>query len=834
MVANRNRGSSTTPNDPNAVRTILPTPRSDPAESAVYQNVSLSSIQNSSIGQQAAAAIAARQNNIVPTLADMRADITNAAQQAGKTFSPFPNVLDQYANYTYHIRWSLANDIVSSSIRSAAEFENAGKIVIAESGATVGFNISDLEIDNICPVGPQTQAMGHTGWKMTIREPYGLSLVDRLYAASQIMGVHNHLTSPSFLEVWFTGYGEDGHLATTDMKKTIYRLFRVNVTKMLAETTSSGTTYHLEGLFDGTYANSDTVAIATASSLNIGPASTIGEFFSKLENALNSQQRNLDYDFTQRNIYKFSVPVEMAGWKFSRNPVTSQRQSGLDVRSGRGTSNPTITIARGMDVSTILYFVLGMTDEGRRYVAGEERASGSRRAARQAGASIQNNGMANAFSIHSRVELVGFDHITSDYVRRITYTFVKYETNRAMIDQSNVRNVTNSPAMQTNRLQSQLTSERFSKAYEYIYTGRNLDILRFDIKLEFFWQSMIPTQLGENTYTNYSVGPQQDSNGVATSVLSQYRAARAHAIRAQTQLENATAVLNNRGSTPQERLAATQDKANATRELNQARLDLTNLGNNDARNFQVTWDNSSSGQHALQNIQVTNPALLQDRNVAQSLVAASQWSQMTQTRRSAYLEDVKTTAFVPTPLPVSFRTGAPPMAQRTTMSGEASPDRAGTQQGPENMPRSRGLVASVLNDMTTAPYFVSIDLDIRGDPFWLGLGNIAENQYIENHTTPQGQDAAWFYSGETGFLLLFRTGEAPSEDSGLMEFKNTSVAFAGLYGATNIKSTFRDGKFTQNIKAVRDPLISQGLPTTAELEKLTTQAHAAVATGGPI
>lgn len=831
----RPNSQPTSVTDPTAVRTLLPNPSADPAASVVYQSRSLSSILDSSAGQQAVAAIAARQASIVPTLAEMRSDIVSSIAQADKKFSPTTNVLDQYANYTYHIRWSMTNDIAGSAIKSGSDFQSIGKMVIAESGATVGFNITDLEIDNLCPVGPMVQAAGHTAWKMTIKEPYGLSLVDRLYAAGQLMGVNNHLTSPTFLEVWFTGYNEDGNLATTEMKGSIYRLFRVNVTKMNAETTSAGTTYSLDGIFDGSYANNDSVAIVTAGSLNIGPVTTIGDFFSKLENALNAQQRNLDYDFTQRNIYHFNVPAKMSGWKFSTSPIASQRQAGIDVKRGSGTSTPTITIARGMDVSTILYFILGMTDEGKSYVAGADQPSGRTRdrqqnTGRQGGASIRNNGMANAFSIHSKVEIIGFDYITSDYVRKVTYTFVEYETNRAMIDQTNVRNVTSNPAIAAARLQSQLGSGRYSKSYEYIYTGRNLDILRFDIKLEFFWQSLIPAQLGENTYTNYTVGPQQEPNGVAMSVLSQYRRARANVIRAQTQLDNATSALT--GASRADRTVATQNKINAERELAEAQTELRNLGN-DARRFQVSWENSSAGQQALQNIQITDPSLLQDRTVVQSLAAAAQWSQITQTRKSAYLEDVNTMTFVPTPLPVSFRTGAPPLIQNTTMSGDGQADRAGGQQGPGNMPRTRGLVASVLNDITTAPYFVSIDLDIRGDPFWLGLGNIDENRFIDTHTTPPDQNAAWFYSGETGFLLLFRTGEAPNEATGLMEFNNTSVAFSGVYSAANIKSMFKDGKFTQNIKANRDSLVAV-LPSARELNNLSAQAGANLAAGAPI
>jgi hypothetical protein len=72
---------------------------------------------------------------------------------------------------------------------------------------------------------------------------------------------------------------------------------------------------------------------------------------------------------------------------------------------------------------------------------------------------------------------------------------------------------------------------------------------------------------------------------------------------------------------------------------------------------------------------------------------------------------------------------------------------------------------------------------------------------------PTSPNGAWFYSGENGFILSFRTGEAPNENTGLMQFDSSSVAFDGLYGVREIVSSFRDGKFSQMLKAMRDPLI---------------------------
>lgn len=821
---------------PNGSVAIPANPQADPT---TFIQVPFDQLVNVPEIQQALGVLS-RQSPDAPTLNQTRSDLIALA---GPNYSPEPNVLDQYANYTYHIKWSITNDIDGSSIENGSQFQNIQKVVIAESGVTAGFNISDFEIENMCAPGPRVQAMLHTNWRMTVKEPYGLSLIDRIYTISQSMGVSNHLTNCHFIEVWFTGYNEDGTVATTAMKGNIYRLFRVNVTKIQSDTTSAGSTYQIEGVLDNMYANADHVAIA-ANGLNIGPVNTVGEFFDRLRDALNAQQRNLQYDSHSRIEYEFQMPSYMRAWQFSLSPSASERNADISVRySSRATTrNPTISITRGMDISTILYFVISMTDKGREFVAGEQQRprSGNTSAAPQVGrsnASLAANGMANLLAIHSRTKLIGFDYLINDYVRKVTYTFTEYPTTRAAVDVATVRR-TLQPTQQQDRARTQLNSNRYIKAYEYIYSGRNLDITRLDIKLELTWQASIPMQLGENTYGNFSVGPQQDPASVATDILSRYRVAERRRTDAQTRI----ATLQNAISSNPDRdqvARARAELAIANSEFQSANTEIAQLGNN-AQRFQVMWGDLSSGEQVLQNLQVGDRSILSNPTVAANIASRISWSnvsqQLDQTRRNMYLEDVQVMPVNPQQrIPVSFRTNPGPTNQITNIGGESSPDRTGAQQSPGTPPRSRGLVAAILNDVMSAPYLTTIDLEIRGDPYWMGLGNIEENRIIGdgNQAPPVQRNAAWYYSGETGFLLTFRTGEAPNETNGYMEFRQSSIAFAGMYSALKIRNIFSDGKFIQSINAVKDSLLelSAVTSTTGQQTAASTETAAAAVAG---
>jgi hypothetical protein len=750
-----------------------------------------------------------------------RSDFIALAGSRGRVFKHVPNVLDQYANYTYHIRWSLTDDIAGSSVQTPEEFRSVTKTVIAESGVTAGFNIIDFEINNLCSPDHRVRSMLHTDFKMTVKEPYGFSLVDRIYSLSRIMGVKNHLTNSSFIEIWFTGYKEDGTTATQEMSRALYKLFRVNVTKLESDTKSEGTTYNISGIVDGMYANSDHIAVAPGGA-NIGPVSTVGEFFDQLAEVLNLQQRNLQYDFEKRVEYKFNVPTFMRNWRFSGNNTDSQRNASIDVKYSANSTNPTVSIAGGMDVSTILFFVVAMTDDGKKYVAGENRQP-NQTSSIQAGrsqASISANGMANILAVHSRSQLIGFDYLTNDYIRQITYTFTEYPTSRAMIDQNNVR-AASQPAQQADRSRTLSSSGRYNKSYDYIFTGTNLDVLKMDIKLEWFWQATIPTQLGENVYSNFSPGAQVDPNGVSSNILNRYRAARSRLSRAKARLASADATLSRSGLSVAERQAAEQDRASARVELAASQSEISVFGDR-AQQFQVLWDNQSAGQQALRNIVVGDRALLNDPAVAADIQRRQAWIGMMQgLGKEMYLEDVKVENVYSQPLMISFRPNPGRISQTTTIGGDGSTERASAQHGVGNLPKNRSLVSAVLNDVMSTSYFASIELDIRGDPYWLGVGNIEENRLIGDGNNPiqYTTDSAWFYGGETGFFLTFRTGEPPNEDTGYVDFTNTSIAFTGLYNVTRVTSVFKNGSFTQTLRGVKDALLlpesGLSMPTTA-------------------
>ena len=93
-----------------------------------------------------------------------------------------------------------------------------------------------------------------------------------------------------------------------------------------------------------------------------------------------------------------------------------------------------------------------------------------------------------------------------------------------------------------------------------------------------------------------------------------------------------------------------------------------------------------------------------------------------------------------------------------------------------------------------------IDLEIKGDPYWLGMSNLTKQ--FRNATTGIA-DFAIYEQGANLFWLNVRSPVEPDENTGKMEFvDNTTIS--GIFKVKACISRFTNGAFTQTLTANRD------------------------------
>jgi len=190
-------------------------------------------------------AAANRDDNTLPNN-QSTAQIINA--NFNQRIRPEPNVLDEYASYTYAVSWYLLtpdqyNEMVRSQKKNCASWQllmQSGGIPTAVAGsngstASAGRNryfqldyyMDELEIDSLVPLKGSGAANTATDIKFRVTEPNGLTLIDNLYKAvsnlykqANVGPNANYPMAQYCLAIRFYGYNENGELVTTGRRGT--------------------------------------------------------------------------------------------------------------------------------------------------------------------------------------------------------------------------------------------------------------------------------------------------------------------------------------------------------------------------------------------------------------------------------------------------------------------------------------------------------------------------------------------------------------------------------------------------------------------------------------
>ena len=104
-----------------------------------------------------------------------------------------PNVLDQYASYTYALSWYLLSPTQYNDVTLTQPFNTAGWQLLMQSGGApiagrnqyfpVDFYMDDLEIESLIPLGGSGLPYSAVSLKWKVMEPNGITLIQKLYNA---------------------------------------------------------------------------------------------------------------------------------------------------------------------------------------------------------------------------------------------------------------------------------------------------------------------------------------------------------------------------------------------------------------------------------------------------------------------------------------------------------------------------------------------------------------------------------------------------------------------------------------------------------------------------
>lgn len=783
------------------------------------------------------------------------------------------NVLNDYDRYTYHFRLLMVNDQDSNDPLLGSKIRD-GRIpttTIAESGVTVGFNLVSVQIQDAVSPNFRTRNTVTTEIDMTITEAYGMTLIDRMFLASRQLGVRNWRLAPMVLELSFKFYNKEGIIVSSaaDPIRKIYKLVLVDTESTLTEV---GSTYRIKATASGSVGFKDywfiipqtykVVAGQTAPSNNpaaqnnrrpnepataIIRASTgsVGEFFQRLGTQLTDfyiEQRNNVSGGTSTTpliYYKFSVAPALAEKAINFTNQTNARRLGF---SAPGSTNQEIIIGRGVSISDLIDDICASLVDTSFFTPPNSETTGTIRVPR----------------VECQVNLIGYDVILNDYVRELNYVIGVLETLRPTPTVEHGRRFQTSIENQTSRTRYTASSNVLRKFYPFYYTGMNTEVIKLDLTFNQMHIISLPLHSG-NTLPLARLG--SSVNVDINQLQAEYRSLGQSISQQQQQYEQnqqldqqLAQIGERRGRRGRQSAEPTALEREIVEEANRPlQRDYASPTNNEQTNIQrivgerraviqgnqsllsatISDNQARMGQLATQIQELRTGAIVffqpNDPRASgpTSAEALQLYQQAQQARQQAaqrqsprFAEDIPILSFnEPVDYAGLYSYAADPRDIANYLARSATTA--------DNSNEVRGVYTTILAQLydRQGQHLTEIEMDIRGDPYWLGLSNVEReselNDYINNRAAAQSgvtatfgrlvgregadQNAAYanYYDRDASFLLLFRPGDQPSIETGLMEFKD-SVFFNGIYHTIEVTHMFNNGQFTQKLRAVRD------------------------------
>jgi hypothetical protein len=828
------------------------------------------------------------------------------------------NLLNEFDRYTYKFGLYLVNDRDSELVDIGTRvFDNqVRKFTVAESGVTTGFNIVDVEIIDAVSSSHRNRNNVTSDINITITEPYGLTLVDRVFLASQELGVLNWRMAPLILTLEMRMISSTG-VPVSD-NALIRKAYKLVISDMNSQLTEVGSTYKITaavsnamGFRDQFYmlpmnltinVGNQTESRAPTISMEVparpatgssgqSPTSpprvdrftqtvgTVGQFFHELGIFMTSFYREArNQGVTTQSVpfveYEFQVATDLASEKlnFATNNSTNARNNGF-ARQGEE-----IHVSR-IGISELVDDIMASLDDVNFLVPPDK------------------PGIVRIPRVECRVEHVGWDGILNDYIRKFTYFISVADTVRPVPNPQTGFNFQEGPRAterQTQRITDLNQRKVIQKAYPYYYTGMNTEILSLDITFNQLHIIPLPLHNGETvTPADEGQNLQQRIRELVTrrqQAAEQIDRSRSALPRLDAQVAQLSAALDSsqlqRGDVsvitdPELRSAIREDidqisgrarnlaqapsASSIARQAVQGRIALLNTERSQLPTSigqletQIARFDSDISEIRNQNVylfpgesgtpRVTIPGV--GNNEANPRVQALIEQRNAQARRNetlradrGFVEDININDTVAQMGRLVY------MANHQDILNNMA--RPSTVSDPRQSP-VRPTYSTILAQMydRVGLQLTEIEMEIRGDPFWLGETNLERLEELARFTstgvstsgtfasTISDRDARYanYYGQDAGFLLLFRAGNQPSETTGYMNFdlgsrENQSVFFNGVYLAIEVTHVFSNGKFTQKIRAQRDNLIDLnrvGSTTSASATQGATGAATPVA-----
>ena len=393
-----------------------------------------------------------------------------------------PNTLTTKQSWTYVLRLTMLspNDTTNLGYTSTQALNSQNGIVVAETGVTSKFNITNLETTHVVNWTPLARAAYGLTATITITEPLGVTLLDNIVRGAKNLKIKNHLDAAYLLEIRFEANDDEDN--NDEGKLPYHFVYAMSITDFTVAVNQGGANYYLKLVEVSQIALRSSVQDLNRS-ITI-KATTLGQFVTDLTKRLNEQSvKQTDstaFPDAYNIIFDWSSQ-KMSQWIFTGNIISAGAPKySLDM-IGDGVLNS--TFHKGSSIVEILSVAIAATKEMQEFPT----ASGSKAKETTESDEKKDSDPRLWFRIVPDVVYTkNYDSLRNVYQKTFTYR-IKLEINDKVGDMSGGFFVDKDG--QEARLNEFVDNKLLTKKYMYLYTGQNTEVLNFDIKLNnTYWQ----------------------------------------------------------------------------------------------------------------------------------------------------------------------------------------------------------------------------------------------------------------------------------------------------------------------------------------------------------
>ena len=375
---------------------------------------------------------------------------------------------------------------------------NARKVLIASSGRTDEFTISNVVIDTKIGMLPGV----NTNFTFDITTPYQSDFIDKLLASSALLGINNYSKAPLLLELNIKGRdpstGVSKHFAT--------RNFAVFIKGMNFSINEEGARYSIDAASVNDFPRGD-VAENLNEQISLkgdNPEQLLKDLSAKLlerdEAAISVRKAIADqYEFTFTDnaqqiattdikVDEYTAPNKSA----PKNKEKEEKVTATEKTNHTPSKKLAIDYEKGTGITTIIENLMMNSPVLKKKVQeyndkNEKFAEKLKADGKATGAKKVN--IKQFYNFDTQVTYLGYDFLRRDYAKKFEYRISMYDTPIGYVGQTDISTDKKQNVDRINEISDRIG---IKKLYHYMYTGKNDQI----IELQYNFDNMYFVAIG--------------------------------------------------------------------------------------------------------------------------------------------------------------------------------------------------------------------------------------------------------------------------------------------------------------------------------------------------